>query len=193
MINRYNRSQTLKAVLLIIGGFLSCCLAYWFFRYIPAFVADRCGHGLSTNVCISIGIIGLAATWISGYKTWKEKGGLYSYHQSGLYHDLEEDTPGAWMVGLHTHRITGPAYILGQLFMAGPLSILRARTLLASRIDASPALEANLVSTLHILRTAGKWQGLQEHPGLRDEILYLARMELIDFSDHKGTPRFKAR
>ncbi len=77
--------------------------------------------------------------------------------------------------------------------MAGPQFILRAWTLLRSRIANSAELESRLENTLVVLRTAKKWQGLNEYPSSRAEILYLAQIGLIDFSAHKGTPRFKAR
>ena len=120
-------------------------------------------------------------------------GGLSGYHESGLYHDLGEDTAGAWGVDFYAHRVTGPAYVLGQIFMAGPQFILRSLTLLRRRIARSDELESRLENTLDALRAANQWQGIHEYPELRREILYLAQMGLIDFSAHNGRPRFKAR
>ena len=96
------------------------------------------------------------------------------------------------MTDFYAHRITGPAYLLGQIFMAGPQWLLRAWTLICSRISYSAELESNLEHTLATLRAANKWQGMNEYPNVKTEILYLAQMGLIDFSAHKGTPRFKA-
>ena len=159
----------------------------------PVFLAWQFGHPLSTPIATGIGISGLAAAWLSGYRTWKARGGLFGYHESGLYHDLEEDTAGAFVVDFYAHRVTGPAYVLGQMFMAGPQFILRSLTLLRSRIARSSELESRLQNTLNVLRAANKWQGIHEYPELRSEILYLAQMGLIDFSGHNGLPRFKAR
>ncbi len=193
VIKRYNQSQTLKAVFLFLGGLICCGLAYLFFRYVPAFVAWWLHYSLSPAVGVGVGIGGLAATWFSGYRTWKNRGGLYSYHESGLYHDLGEDTAGAFVTDFYAHRITGPAYLLGQVFLAGPLGILKALTSLHSRIPYSAELEEKLEKTLAALRAAHKWQGLGEYPEARSEILYLAQMGLIDFSDYEGRPRFKVR
>ena len=193
MIRRYNLSQTIKAILLIVGGLFCCWLAFLFFRYLPAFLASQFRYTLSTTVAVGIGFFGLAAAWFSGYRTWKARGGLFSYHESGLYHDLDGDTAGAHVVDFYAHRVTGPAYVLGQIFMAGPQFLLRAWTLLRSRITHSADLESRLEGTLAVLRTANKWQGLNEYPNSRSEILYLAQIGLLDFSAHKGTPRFKAR
>lgn len=193
MINRYNRSQFVKAVFLSVGGLFLCWLAYIFFRYVPALVSWQLSYPLPTAVGICVGLAGVAVAWFSGYRTWKTRGGLFSYHESGLYHDLGNDTAGAVITDFYAHRVTGPAYILGQIFMAGPQWILRAWTLLNSRIPYSAQLESSLESTLAVLRAANKWQGLTEHPGARTEILYLAQMGHIDFSAHNGVPRFKAR
>ena len=193
MIKRYNQSQTLKAVLLFIGGLVCCGLAYLFFRYLPVFVAWWLHYPLPKVVPLCTGLAGLAVTWFSGYRTWRNRGGLFSYHESALYHDLGEDTTGAVVTDFYAHRVTAPAYLLGQVFLAGPLGILRALTLLHSRISYSAELESRLEDTLAKLRAANKWQGLGEHPDARTEILHLAQMGLIDFSDHNDTPRFKAR
>lgn len=193
MIRRYNQSQTIKAAFLIVGGSFCCWLAYLFFRYLPAFLANQFGYTLSATVGVGFGFIGLAAAWFSGYRTWKARGGLFSYHESGLYHDLDGETAGACVVDFYAHRVTGPAYVLGQIFMAGPQFLLRAWTLLRSRIKYSAELESRLESTLTVLRAANKWQGLAEYPDSRSEVLYLAQMGLLDFSSHNGTPRFKVR
>ena len=129
---------------------------------------------------------------ISAYGAWKNKGGLSSYHESALYHDLGGDSASAVVTDYYAHRITGPAYMLSQIFMAGPLYLFRARTLMASRIPAKPGLDERLKQTLNTLRKANKWQGLEDYPQTKEEVLYLAQMGLIDFSAHKGNPRFKA-
>jgi hypothetical protein len=193
MISRFNRIQTIKAIFLSMGGLFCCWLAYLFFRFVSVFLAWQFNHTLPTSIAFGIGLFGLGAAWFSGYRTWKANGGLFGYQESGLYHDLGEETAGAFLVDFYAHRVTGPAYILGQIFMAGPQGILRSLTLLRSRIASSAELETRLENTLELLRAANKWQGLNDHPKLRSEILYLSRMGLIDFNDHNGIPRFKAR
>jgi hypothetical protein len=135
---------------------------------------------------------GLLIAIISGYRLWKEKGGTYGYHQSALYHDLGDEHVGAALVDFYAHRITAPAYVISQIFLAGPLLLLRAITLFASLIPKAAGLENRLIEFLAALRSANKWQALADYPDRRTEILYLARMGLIDFSDNKGSPRIKA-
>jgi hypothetical protein len=97
------------------------------------------------------------------------------------------------VVDFYAHRVTGPAYILSQVFLAGPLLLFRAATLVKSLLPSGGDLEERLGSTLGLIRSANKWQSLNDYPNNKTEILYLAQMGLIDFSAHKGTPRFKAK
>lgn len=193
MIRSYNRSQFIKATLCFLWGLFCCWLTYLFFHYTAVFLCSQFRHTAPAILPVAAGLAGLAVAGLSGHSRWQAGGGLFSYHESALYHELDEDTAGACVTSLYAHRVTGTAYLLGQVFLAGPLFILRARTLLSSRIPGSTDLEVRLRDTLARLRAADKWQGLGDHPGLKNEILYLARMGLIDFSAFKGTPRFKAR
>ncbi|HCN30918.1 MAG TPA: hypothetical protein DIT64_19815 [Verrucomicrobiales bacterium] len=193
MISRYNKTQFIKAVLFFLWGMFCCWLAYLFFRYAAAFLCAQFGLATPGYVPVLAGFLGLAAAWVTGYGRWKTGGGLFSYHESALYHDLDGETAGACVADFYAHRVTGPAYMLGQVFMAGPLSILRAWTLLRSRLPVTPGLEKALEDTLAMLQAANKWQGLDEYPANKKEILHLAQMDLIDFSAFKGAPRFKAR
>lgn len=193
MIRRYNRLQLLKATALTVGGLVCGALAYLFFRHLPAFVASQFRYALPDSWAVGIGMLGLLASGFSGYKVWQAGGGRFSYHESALHHDFGEATAGAFVVGLYAHRITGPAYVISQLFLTGPLWLLKAWTLLGSRIQESAERESRLEHTLAALRAANKWQGLDAYPDARTEILQLAQMGLIDFSAHKGTPRFKIR
>lgn len=192
MISRYNLTQTLKAALAILGGVFCLGLAYLFFRYIPALISHILDASLPPLAAHGIVAAGLLIVLISGYRLWKEKGGTYGYHQSALYHDLGDEHAGAALVDYYAHRITAPAYIISQILLAGPLLLLRAVTLIASLIPKTAGLENRLIDSLAVLRSANKWQALADYPDRRTEILYLARMGLIDFSDNKGSPRIKA-
>ena len=192
MISRYNLIQTLKAVLAILGGTFCLWLAYLFFRHVPSLIAHLYGGSIPPVAIPWIVMAGMLVVLISGYRLWKEKGGTYGYHHSALYHDLGDEHAGALLVDHYTHRITAPAYLISQIFLAGPLLLLKAVTLIASRIPNSAGLENRLIDSLTLLRAANKWQALADYPDRRTEILYLARMGMIDFSDSKGAPRIKA-
>lgn len=192
MIHEYNRKQNLKAALSFIGGFFSCICSYFFFFLIIKFISWQYGFEFPKFLPYLCGVLGLLATWLSGYKIWKNKGGLIGYHESALYHDFGDEIAGAMVTDHYLHRITGPAHMLSQIFLAGPIWILGGFTLLKSKIPFSEALDANLARVLKELRGIRKWQGLADHPTSREEILYLAQMNLIDFSVTREVVRFKA-
>jgi len=98
---------------------------------------------------------------------------------------------GTAYAGMPAHRVTGTAFMLSQLFLAGPLRWLRACDHFRNRIRPDAALDESLTRTLAMLRSINKWQALSEHPGLEREILILARMKHIDFSTARG-PRLRA-
>jgi hypothetical protein len=129
---------------------------------------------------------------LSGYRVWKNRGGFHGYHESSFFHDLGEESGGGMMMDHYAHRITGPAYVLSQLFLAGPLLAIRGFSRFRNCIAAKPGLEDRLKWTLERLRQINKWQNVEEHPDLRREILLLAQMREIDFSIAKGQPRIRA-
>lgn len=192
MIRRYNRRQTLMAVLCLVGGSVCCLFTWWFFRYVPGYAARQFGFFWSPVTSDLIAIVSLTTVFVTGYRTWRAGGGMQGYHESGLYHDLGEETAGALVVDFYVHRITAPAHALSQLFLAGPLLLLRVNTLIASLVPDDPQLQSSLADTLAVLRKINKWQAITDHPDRISDILYLARMGLIDFSTAKDVPRIKA-
>lgn len=193
MIRQYNKSQTLRAILYFIGGLACTALTFLFFRFLANHIAVLCRYSPPPSAAALIGVAGVAVAWFSGYRSWKNGGGLYSYHESGLYHDFGDETGSAYYMNFHAHRVTGPAYVLGQIFLSGPLAILKGWTLWNSRIPGSAELQSRLEKSLGVLAAANKWQGFTDHPEMEAEILYLAQMDLIDFSAREGVARFKAK
>ncbi len=193
MITRHNRACVLRAAFALLGGCVCVALAYLFFRYIPVFVAGQFGKSLPNMWAIGIAGLGMLAVFASGYNAWRKRGGLQGYHESALYHDLGDDTAGAFVVDFYAHRVTAPAYALSQTFLAGPLLLLKSATFWASRLPNDHGLEGRLGEALAKLRAAKRWQSLADFPEERTEFLYLAQMGLIDFSANKGAPRIKAR
>ena len=193
MIQQHNRRQQTKAVVSAVVGALCCALSFAFFWFAPAWVAGNFGIKLIWPWRLLLAIGGLAAACVSGYNSWKTRGGGFSYHESGLYHQLEYIGGGAFTVDRLAHRVSVPAYVLSQVFMEGPMNLLKAWELWHSLIPESAELEARLEETLGALRKANKWQNLREYPSSKKEILYLAQMGFLDYSAFKGEPRFKIR
>ncbi|SKA83972.1 hypothetical protein SAMN02745166_00966 [Prosthecobacter debontii] len=190
MIADYNRHQLIKAVLLAFVGLLCYGIAWLFFSYGLRFVF----YSFKFDVSFVSGsvIVALGAISWSGYRHWRNGDGFKSYLESSLFHDLGEDSAHAVMMDCYARRVTGPAYVLSQIFLGGPLLLLRAWKHFVQRLPDSSQMERRLTDTLKVLQAAGKWQSIQEYPDLRQEILMLAQMQKIDFSAHKGVPRIKA-
>lgn len=193
MIEHYNRSQTLKAVFAMLIGLVAVVLTFVLIHFAVSMASKGFGLGLSSGLSQFIAVVGVCLVGFSGYRTWKTKGGLHSYHESAFYHDLGEGSGGAVMVDFYAHRVTAPAHLLNQLFLSGPLRLLEAWTLFKSRLPNDPDLESQLQKALATLKVANKWQSLSDYPSQRNEILHLAQIGLVDFSAHKGEPRIKAR
>ena len=193
MIRRYNRKQFLLVILSLATSALAYGCAWSFFRFAPGFAAGFYDIGWSSGLEMWIAAACLLIITVSGYSSWKSGGGLRGYHESALYHELDLVSGGTVMVDLYAHRITGSAHLLSQIFLAGPLCLLRAGTLWMGRIPNEPGLELRLGQTLSKLREINKWQAMTEHPQHSREILYLAQIGKIDFSAIKGVPRIKAR
>jgi hypothetical protein len=192
MIRRYNHYQQLLSMCFLLGGLFCYFLAFLFFRHVPVLIAYQFGIPFSSGMANTAAALGLAAVSFSGYRSWRDGGGLRGYHESAFYHDLGEDTAGAFVVDFYAHRITGPAHVLSQVFLAGPLFLLRVPTIITNLLPTTAGLEERLRETLATLRTANKWQPITDYPDLRTEILYLAQIGKIDFSAAKGIPRIKA-
>jgi hypothetical protein len=193
MILRFNILQIAAGAACLVGSLLGYGAAYLFFRYVPAFIARQFHLGWPGWVFPAFSAAMLVVVTFSGYRLWKKRGGFYGYHESGLYHDFGGDSGGGSAVDFYAHRVTGPAYMLGQLFAAGPLLALRAWQHFRNLIPSEFGLENRLAELLARLRQLNKWQDLREYPDEEQPaILLLARMKKIDFSAMKGEPRFRA-
>jgi len=192
MIKSHNIKQVVMAVFLLLGSILSYLVAYWFFRYVVYSLSKSFGYQLSETAA-SLSVYGiLFLVTLSGFFHWKNKGDFYSYHESGLFENLDEISAGAYEVNLRVHRITTPAYILGQIFLAGPLYILKAIQRIQNRITVEGDLEVRVQSALAVLQKQNKWQSINDHASIQYEICLLVQMKQIDFSTQKGELRIKA-
>ena len=192
MIARFNFKQTILALLLVPTGVVCYGLAWLFFRYLPIHVIGQLGFRFPPITGAMIAGVALVVLTISGFRLWLAGGGAYGYHSSAFYHEFDTETASGYMANRELHRVTGTAWFFSQIFLGGPLSLLRAFTLLRSRIPDSPELENRVAGVLQTLRSANRWQSISEYPGQREEIFFLARMGKIDFSAAKGEPRIRA-
>ncbi len=190
MLAAYNRSQILKAVFLALAGVICYLIAWVFFKFGLMMIFSGFRLPMVWVPWLTVGAL-LVITG-SGYRQWQQGGGFKTYVESSLFHDLGEDSGSAVWADHYARQVTGPAYIVSQVCLGGPLFLLKARKHFQQRLGAEPGLEERLKKVLALLRAANKWQSIDEYPPHRREILMLAQMKQIDFSAHKGTPRVKA-
>jgi hypothetical protein len=191
MIRKYNRIELFSGVGCLIAGIIGYACAWFFFRHVPRLVMSNWGIWIAPLWLTVSTIAALLVVTVSGYRMWRRTGGFQSYAESGFYHEFDLSSSSGALTDFYAHRVTGPAYILSQLFLAGPLMFLRGITHFRNRIPTDDGLEASLCETLAKLQQLGKWQSLADHPGAEREILMLAKMRQIDFSTARG-PRFRA-
>lgn len=191
MIRSYNRKELLLGIGSLFLSVLGFACAFLFFRYVPGFVFHSFGVDVAEKWLLlgALGVIVLIC--ICGFLRWKGRGGFHSYYDSAFYHDLDPSTGGANAVDFYAHRVTAPAYVLGQVFLAGPLMLLGGITRFRNRIAPDQLLEDRLEDKLTELRAINSWQPLSAHPGHEDAILMLAKIGKIDFSTTRGQ-RFRA-
>lgn len=190
MISAYNRSQIFKAAFLALAGVICYLIAWVFFKYGLTMVFRS--FRLPIVWVPWLTWAALLVITVSGYSQWQQGDGFKTYVESSLFHDLGEDSGSAVWADHYARRVTGPAYIVSQVCLGGPLFLLKAWKHFQQRLMAEPGLEERLKEVLSLLRAANKWQSINDHPQHRREILMLAQMRQIDFSAHKGTPRIKA-
>jgi hypothetical protein len=193
MIAAFNRSQIVWGILGLIGSVVCYALAWLFFRYGAAMALHAFGYSPAAAHWIAgAALVGIT---FSGWWTWRNGQGFQSYAESALCHNFggAADTAGAYLVDHYAGQVTGPAYVLSQTFLGGPLFLLRSMHRLRLRIPKEEGLEERLTRMLKVLNAANKWQGLADYPGQEREVLLLNLMKKIDFSQHKGNVRFKAR
>ncbi len=195
MISEFNRCQIVFGVLSFLGGLFCYALAWLFFRYGAAIVLHAVGF--STTTAPWVAAVALAGITFSGWRTWQNGQDFQTYAESALYHDLggaadTADTAGAHVVDHYMGKVTGPAHVLSQLFLGGPLLLLRGLHRFRRLVPNEDGLDQKLTRLLAVLHAANRWQGLSDHPGQEREVLLLAHMKKIDFSAHKVQARFKA-
>lgn len=190
MIKAYNRSQLLKASLYLLLAAGCFSLAWLFFHL--AFQLVGSSFRISVFYRNLAEVITMTGICFSGYMSWKRGHAFTSYVESNLFHDLGDSAGGGVAVDHYARQVTGPAYLLSQIFLGGPLFLFRAIKCLRQRLPESRELEGRLEAMLKTLLKANKWQGMNEYPGHEQEILMLAQMKQIAFSAFKGVARFKA-
>ena len=82
--------------------------------------------------------------------------------------------------------MTGPAYALTQLFLCGPLQLIKCRGCLTNLIEPHAGLAQNLQRLLDSIVSKGKWHSVETYRNYYPELRQLISMELVEFSARKN-------
>ena len=186
LINRHNSRQTTLAVLAVVISLGGTCGAYVFFNFLARQIAflvfDYKGGFLPFVITMLI----LAMIYWEGFRRFKAGLHQYGFEESPFFLDLDWSNGGAMFVEMEMTRITGPAYVLTQIFLGGPLHLMKARAFLANRIEPHVGLAQDLQQLLDTVRTTPKWHSIEKYREDYTGLRQLISMNLVEFSARKG-------
>lgn len=192
MIAEFNRRQVVWGVLGLAGSVVCYVLAWLFVQQVATALLES--FNLSATHATWLGCLMVILMTLSGWRIWKSGQGFENYGESVFSPDLTGSYERPWARKMDNpgQGLRATAYVLSQLFLSGPLLMLKSLERLKSRIPEDAGLESKLADMLEVLRRANRWQSLADYPGREREILLLRRMKQIDFSRYEGRVRFKA-
>ncbi len=182
-ITQFNQRQVLRA---LVAGSLSVVgtlLGFGFFYFASARIWRFFSEPVPRGACLAIALGALGLIFLEGLRRARAGKGLYDFSESPGHLGLGSSSGGAMMIEMEvTTQVTGPAYILTQIFLCGPLQWQKMHTLLTSRFPATQATAEELERLLSDLGLKRGWQSLRKFETQRASIKKLIDMELVDFS-----------
>jgi len=187
VIRRFNASLTIRSVwafVLSLAGYGISAAFVWLFLWImkDQFAEERWW--------LPVGVVGFwSVLTTSGWRRWRSGQGSYGPADSLGFFDFNEDHAGAWFVQNRAARITGPAWLLSQMFLAGPLQALKGASLLRARLPDDVTTELRLKDLLESIRSKGSWHAVDTWAGREEDISSLIRLGKLEFSSRTGRLR----
>ena len=191
LIARHNRKCALTAVGWLLLSPLGWISAWYFFRYVPAWSLNQFGMVIPTTFVNGIAVACMIALCASAWQVWRRQTSLLDEMVRWDQSRFDHISGGAVAVDYYTTQVTAPAMVVSQIFLLGPLALLRARQCWKRRLYADAESEKRVSAKLAELKNIRKWQGIKDHPCDEIPIFQLALMGLIQYST-KPTLRFKA-
>jgi len=187
MIKSFNRRQTLRAMMSLVLAMIALAAAFLFFWWATRFANASFKLKLSSVVLTAIPIGLTTIVVVTGLLTWRRGKGHTEMAESDLaLPTFDESTGGAYAVGYYARQVTGPAYLLSQIFLAAPLQFGNAIDCINSRIPDDEELERRLQATLAFARKQKGWHGISEYAGKEQEVSYLIRMRKLLYGSKRG-------
>lgn len=189
MIRKHNAICMAVGLVRIGLGLVAMFLAYLFFAFALYIVGNAFDWPISRAASRAASLLACGILAGTGYGMWRRGENPEDLPFPGP--DIEPVSGGAWAVRNRVLRVTGTAYFLTQVFLAGPLQILKGIGQLRSVIRYSPQYEARLGELLGAIRAEPRWLSLESVEEYRREASDLIRMGYLDFAAKEG--KIKAR
>jgi len=186
MIASFNSKQVILAILNIILGLIAYGLTFAFFYFGFGFIIRGFGLDSVEPFLLPIVILLLILVSVVAYRRWHSGKGHEEYARSGLYVDFGDDSYAAGAAAFYMQQITGPAHVLSQVALAGPLQFLKAIGRFRSLLPADPGLERELKELLEEIRAHGKWHHINDYPGRELNVIVLVQMGKVDLNPRNG-------
>lgn len=118
--------RMLKFSIFCLLGLFAYSMCYVFFWGATWFVLSSLARHTPREYAHLAGIVAvLTATW-SALRLLREARSFYGPEDSPLIGTGQYDSTASVLFEYYGNRVTGPAYLLGQLFLAGPFCLIKA-------------------------------------------------------------------
>lgn len=168
------------------AGTILLLFTFTFFYIAFFFILKTYGFAHPVSLIIGMASCALLVVCITGFRNHQSGFGTYSYHESELFLNLDTSTGGGNAMDRYATQVTGPAYMLSQIFLSAPLQCLKGLDRLRSLIRDDPKLDQGLRILLEEINTNGKWHPIKNYQDRPEEISYLIQMHAVQFSPRKG-------
>jgi hypothetical protein len=186
LILSHNARQKRRAILAAIFSVLGTAAAFFFFRFVCAEIAWTVFDSKAKLIPTLCAVAVVLVLYWDGFRRANSNAGLYGFDESQMFLGLDWSNAGAMLVEMELARVTGPAYVLTQLFLCGPLQLIKCKGCVASLIEPHPGLVQNLQHLLDGIVSKGKWHSVETYSNYYPELRQLISMELVEFSARKN-------
>ena len=193
MIRRHNAKQCVLAMIGVMVGVVIYVVTFWFFAFVIRWLGGQFQIASMREWAAASSVTVLVVLTISGWNRARAGLGGYGFGDSSFHLALDESRSGAWVVNESVNRVTGPAYLLSQFFLAGPLLILGAWQRLRTLVANEPGLENRLGELLSEIDRRRRWEPVETYSDRERELLSLIRMGRIAVRERDETLQVRIR
>ncbi len=187
MIKSFNRRQRIRAVISVMMGIAAYLLASGFFylathqalRMLDPSAGVEWRFGIPAAVLVVISLSG----WL------RHRRDESSDLSDAVMWKGDVETPGAFVVQDRVNQLSSSAWMLSQLFLAGPLRFLQAVDLWRSCLPVGTDLEQRMTLLLRELKSRNQWVSAESFKDHWEPLSALIRTGHVDFSSIKGRVR----